>query len=180
MNSNRSSEIVFPAASLVALRHALTEQIGSDAAALVLQRAGHAAGTAFHGLLSTEHDAASANEMEESVFWQRLNDLLSTRGWGSLAHDHPHPGVGSLCSAAWAEADPQEFASAPSCHFTTGLLANFLGRVAGSEIGVLEVECRSAGDTRCRFLFGGRDALHGVYAAIADGSDIDAALAELR
>jgi hypothetical protein len=51
----------------------------------------------------------------------------------------------------------------PSCHFTTGVLANILGRAADGEVAVLEVECRSRGDQRCRFLFGGADAVYSVY-----------------
>lgn len=174
----RPTEVVIPAASLSALRRSLTEQLGPDDAAQALRHAGHAAGDAFHALLAAEgHDPG---EMNEGTFWRRLSELLAGRGWGQLSHDDAHPGVGVLQSGNWAEADPDEFSSRPSCFFTTGLVANLLGRVAGQEVGVLEVECRSAGDENCRFLFGGREALQGVYDSLGRGSDLDNAIATLE
>jgi hypothetical protein len=59
------------------------------------------------------------------------------------------------------------------------VLANLLGRVAGSDVAVLEVECRSRGDQRCRFLFGGAIAVYALYDRIAAGTETEAALAEL-
>ena len=60
------------------------------------------------------------------------------------------------------------------------MLANVLGQVAGSDVAVLEVECRSRGDARCRFLFGSPEALNGVYRRLVGGENLDAAVAQLR
>ena len=59
------------------------------------------------------------------------------------------------------------------------MIANLLGNAAGSSVAVMEVECRSAGHDRCRFLFGTAEALQAVYAQVAHGTPVDAALSEL-
>ncbi len=174
--STRSPEVRLPADSLRALRRALESAVGADEAARALHHAGHAAGDAFHALLAETGDPA---ELGESEFWRRLNGLFEERGWGRLQFESRHPGLGSLESADWAEADPAAGAGRPSCHFTAGLLANVLGHTAGQDVGVLEVECRSRGDLRCHFYFGGAEALQHVYAALVEGRSVDEALAEL-
>lgn len=173
-------ELALPVGSLSALRNALEAQIGGDAAALALRQAGYAAGDALFPLLASGAEgAAGAGELPESVFWHRVSDLFAARGWGKLEFSAMHPALGSLETADWVEADASDGNLRPSCHFTTGLLANLLGRAAGEEVGVLEVECRSRGDLACRFLFGGQDALAVVYEALAHGQELDQALAQL-
>lgn len=171
--------IDLPLPALAAIRRELTAALGTDAAARTLQAAGNAAGDAFHDLLAGAHDAPLAG-LGEAEFWRRLGDFFAERGWGRLQHEAAHPGVGALESADWAEADTVGAARRPSCHFTTGLLANLLGRVAGESVSVLEVECRARGDLRCRFLFGGPAALDVVYGSVAEGASADRALEELQ
>jgi predicted hydrocarbon binding protein len=170
--------IDLPLPALAAIRRELTAALGPDAAARTLQAAGHAAGDAFHDLLAGD-DAPLAG-LGEAEFWRRLADLFAERGWGRLQHEDVHPGVGALDSADWAEADAAGAARRPSCHFTTGLLANLLGRIADESVSVLEVECRARGDLRCRFLFGSPAALDAVYGSVAEGVSADRALEELR
>jgi hypothetical protein len=43
----------------------------------------------------------------------------------------------------------------------------------------MEVECRSQGDPRCRFLFGSAAALNALYARVSSGDAVDAALSKL-
>jgi hypothetical protein len=57
----------------------------------------------------------------------------------------------------------------PACHITTGLFADLFGRVAGSAVAVLEVECRSAGHPRCRFLVGSPEVMDAVYEEMVRG-----------
>jgi predicted hydrocarbon binding protein len=175
-SNNRSQQVVLPARALAAIGGAIAEVIGPEAAAEALRAAGHAAGDAFHGLLAERHDLAGLPAAE---FWATLSQLFSSRGWGQLRYREAHPGVGSLETVDWAEARPEEALTQPSCHFTTGLLANLLGRIAGEEVAVLEVECRSRGDERCRFLFGSPDALFALYERVADGEGADRALEQL-
>lgn len=179
-NPTRPTEVVLPAASLAALRRSLVEQLGPTAAAGVLQHAGHAAGDAFYAVLAGQLEAdGGPGGLSTNTFWRRLNELLASRGWGQMEQEDAHPGVGSLRSVNWSEADDDEFAGRPSCFFTTGLLANILGHIAGREVGVFEVECRSNGDPECRFLFGGQHALRAIYESVAAGQDVNAALAGL-
>ncbi|MGH7482190.1 MAG: V4R domain-containing protein [Longimicrobiales bacterium] len=179
MNS-RSPELVLPAASLVTLRRSLIERLGAEAASGALQQAGHAAGDAFHQLLTDAGRHDGLGEVPESDFWRRLNELLAARGWGQIEFERAHEGIGAIVASHWAESDPDEHAPSPSCFLSTGLFSNLLGHVAGRDVAVFEVECRSRGDARCRFFFGGIDTLDILYDAISRGQDVPAALASLR
>jgi predicted hydrocarbon binding protein len=174
--SNRTAEIALPATALGALRGALLAAVGPESAGDALRAAGHAAGDAFHEILSAREDVT---ELPADRFWRHLGQLFASRGWGQLNYSEAHPGVGSLETRDWAEAASDGDAEQPACHFTTGLLANLLGRVAGGDVAVLEVECRSRGEGRCRFLFGGADAVYAVYERIAAGDSADAALQQI-
>jgi hypothetical protein len=57
----------------------------------------------------------------------------------------------------------------PGCYFTAGIFADFFGRVAGSPVAVMEVECRSMGNERCRFLLGSAETLQRVYDEMGQG-----------
>jgi predicted hydrocarbon binding protein len=170
----RAPELALPVASLSALRRSLTNEVGGDAAAHALRAAGHAAGDALFHQLGTEDGAVS-----EATFWRRFSQLFSSRGWGTLTHSPLHPGVAALDAADWVESDPDAREPRPSCFFTTGIIANLLGNAAGSDVAVMEVECRSMGHERCRFLFGSADALNAVYTRVARGSAVDSVLSEL-
>lgn len=179
--SNRSPEVVMPAASLAALRRSLTEQLGPDAAAAALQSAGHAVGDAFHALLLQNVDGGGdLGTLPEQEFWRRLGELLATRGWGQLRFEEAHEGVGAIIATGWCEADADGSGDRPTCFVSTGLLSNLLGHVAGSDVGVFEVECRSRGDAHCRFLFGSAESLEAVYESMMSGRDVEGALAGLR
>lgn len=179
---SRSQEVILPIASLAALRQTLVSELGADAAAHAMRRAGHAAGDAFFAPLREQTEqqrGGSVLETPESLFWNRLSTFFANRGWGRISRQPIHPGIGALDSADWAEAASAGDAERPSCFFTTGLLSNLLGQTADGDIGVLEVECRARGDGRCRFLFGGPDALQPLYEDLAAGRDFDYSLAEL-
>lgn len=176
--SSRTPELALPVASLAALRDSLVSSVGPEAAALALRQAGHAAGDALHRVLSGSDPNALA-ALPADRFWTQLGRLFSSRGWGQLSYSQVHSGVGSLETTDWAEARAEANAGQPSCHFTTGVLANLLGQIADAEVAVLEAECRSRGDHRCRFLFGGADAVFAVYERIAAGDEPDAALSRL-
>jgi len=171
-----------PAASL---RLALEGSLGPDEAAKALQDAGQELGARVYDRLAAtlRDDPTTATtepaELDEADFWRRLGTIFAELGWGELTFSELHPGVGSLVSHDWAEADPASAALRPSCHCTTGMLANLLGRVANGEVGVLEVACRSRGDLECRFIFGGRHALGKIYSGLRDGATLDDLIAEL-
>jgi bacteriochlorophyll 4-vinyl reductase len=179
LTTTRTPELALPVASLAALRDALVVAVGTEAAAQALRQAGFAAGDALFRVLA-EDNPDDLTGLPATTFWSRFARLFSARGWGQLSYSQVHPGVGALDTSNWVEATPDQSAAQPSCHFTTGVLANLLGRVVGSEVAVLEVECRSRGEPRCRFLFGGAVAVYALYDRIAAGEPADAALARLR
>jgi hypothetical protein len=49
------------------------------------------------------------------------------------------------------------------------MLAGFFGHVADTPLAVLEVECRSIGSARCRFLLGAADLMSHVFAEVERG-----------
>jgi hypothetical protein len=57
------------------------------------------------------------------------------------------------------------------------MLADFLGRLSDETIAVMEVECRSKGDARCRFLSATPDVLEKVYNEMTQGRSYEEALA---
>jgi hypothetical protein len=87
-------------------------------------------------------------------------------------------GTGALAldSANWAEAEPGT-AQQPMCFFSTGMLADFLGRLSDETVAVMEVECRSKGDARCRFLSATPAVLEKVYNEMTQGRSYEEALA---
>jgi predicted hydrocarbon binding protein len=177
--SGRPAELVLPVASLAALRRALGTRVGADDAAEALREAGHAAGDALFEVLRSGLGADGLAQLGEAGFWKRLAELFETRGWGELQHEAVHAGVGALDAADWVEADAGSGSERPSCHFTTGLLANLLGHAAGQEIAVLESDCRSRGDLRCRFLFGAPETLGAVHRELVAGRDSNASIRAL-
>ena len=57
------------------------------------------------------------------------------------------------------------------------MFADFFGRIADAPLAVMEVECRTAGDARCRFLMGSTEVLQQVYDGMAAGAGYDEAVA---
>jgi predicted hydrocarbon binding protein len=182
-NSARPMEMALPSTALSSLRTVLAAEAGADMAARVLRAAGQDAGDAFFRILSADADADSAREslgaLDATAFWRRFAQLFANRGWGHLTHADVHPGIAALAAADWAESENSSHDGRPSCYFTTGLLANLLGRVAGSDVAVMEVECKASGDPQCRFLFGSPDALRSVYDMLLSGQSTDSAVAQL-
>lgn len=152
-------------ASLATLRAALLRDGGPDAA-LYLQEAGYAGGdatwAAFRRWLA-ERSEIPAESLDVEAFEQRATEFFREAGWGSLAIGSIGDVVATLDSLDWGEADPASAADHPCCHLTTGMFADLFGRVAGAPVAVLEVECRSTGDPRCRFLVGSPEVMEQIY-----------------
>jgi hypothetical protein len=144
-----------------------------------LQSAGVAAGNAFHELLLRGAGDGNPGDWGESAFWRRFGELFERRGWGRIANETVHPGVGALDAFDWVESNPDVGANRPSCFFSAGLLANLIGRICNDEVAVLEVECRSRGDSRCRFLYGAPVTLDTLYGHLRTGAPVNESLAAL-
>lgn len=167
-------DIRLPADSIIALRRALVRQLGAEAANRGLQDAGHAAGdTLFERLGGND----AIGDTPRDTFWDHLAALFRELGWGSVEHSSPHPGVGALTARDWFEVD--ERSRRPACPFTTGALANILGRAGGGDVAVLSVPCEDGGAGCVRFLFGAPAVLDRLYAGLRDGAEVDATLGSL-
>ena len=175
-NQPRFPELALPVAALSALRRALAERVGDDDAAHALRAAGHAAGDVLAGVLAPAQDSAP---LSQSAYFRRLAEMFATRGWGHFTHERAHPGVAVLQAADWVEADPEARTGRPSCFFTTGMLANILGQQVGGEIAVYEIECRSNGDTRCRFMIGAPETLLHLHENASEHTSVEALVATL-
>jgi predicted hydrocarbon binding protein len=168
-------------ASLAALRAALMRDAGASAATY-LQEAGYAGGDAMFGsfaewLRGRGHDDPA--ELDLPAFEAAATEYFRAAGWGSLSIASLGDAVAALDSDDWGEADPASALTQPGCHLTTGMFASFFGRVAEAPLAVLEVECRSMGHDRCRFLLGNAQVMEHVYMKLETGVAYDHAVAEI-
>jgi len=163
--------------SLLALRDAMFRDIGLNAAAM-LQEAGYAGGPALYEAFAkwvAAHGGTTPEALEASEFSAKATEFFKEAGWGSVE-------VGALQSVAtvdssdWAESDPAHPMEYPGCYYTSGVLADFFTRLAGEPLAVMEVECRSMGSERCRFLVGSGDQMQRVYDAMSQGTSYQEAV----
>ncbi|HEX5409443.1 MAG TPA: V4R domain-containing protein [Gemmatimonadaceae bacterium] len=164
-------------ASLATLRSALVRDNGPTAAA-ALQEAGFAGGAAvfdaFRAWLRARGEG-DPGDLDLADFQREAADFFHETGWGSIQIGSLHDAVAVVDSSDWSEASPGEHLEHPGCHYSTGMLAYFFGQFADGALGALEVECRSAGAARCRFLLGNTDVMQYLFAALERGEAYDAA-----
>jgi predicted hydrocarbon binding protein len=155
------------------LRQVLERDAGPQAATW-LQEAGFAGGEALYEAyrewLSDRYSVERPSLLDVRHLGETLSAFFSEFGWGTVQVSPINPSVIALDSSDWAEAEPGATAAFPSCHLSSGLLAEFLTRVSGTSLGVMEVECRSAGAARCRFLAGAPETLQILYSRMAEGA----------
>ncbi len=165
-------------ASLMSLRAALLRG-GEPYAAVALQEAGYAGGdalnAAFRRWLAARTDLA-AEDLDVESFEHRLTEFFRETGWGTLHIGTIDDVVATLDSPDWGESHPGDGTEHPACHITTGVFADLFGRLAGAPVAVLEVECRSAGHSRCRFLVGSPAVMDAVYEAMGRGAGYESAV----
>jgi predicted hydrocarbon binding protein len=160
--------VAMPPAVLRALRAAALAADGGEAR---LRDAGFDAGRALYDDFSAwSADRAGRDPAHASLsaFGEALGAYAAAHGWGALALEPDAGDTGglpTLRAAAWFEVEPARDAPYPACQFTTGLLAGFLGRLAGQPLAVLEVACASCGADACRFAIGSEAALGRLYEA---------------
>ena len=107
-------------------------------------------------------------ELPAAEFAVHATEFFRETGWGSIELGTLES-VATIDSGDWAESDPNAPLDFPGCYFTAGVFADFFGRVAGAPVAVMEVECRSMGDERCRFLVGSAETLQRVYDEMGQG-----------
>ena len=158
--------------ALTALRAALMRDTG-PAAAGYLQEAGYAGGGALFDAFRRWLASRGFGEPESlpvDEFQQESAEFFRLAGWGTLQVGALHDMVATLDSSDWGEASPESALQQPGCHLSAGIFADFFGRVADAPLAVMEVECRSAGADRCRFLLGSTDVMQAVYEQMAQGA----------
>jgi predicted hydrocarbon binding protein len=161
------------------LRAALERDTGLQAASY-LQEAGFAGGEELYGeftewLLATRGVERPA-VLDAKFLDEALSQFFAEQGWGALSVQALGGAVLALDSTEWAEASDEGRGEFPSCHLTCGLLADFFGRLSDGLVAVMEVECRSRGDARCRFLAGAPETLSALYDRMAQGASYADAL----
>jgi uncharacterized protein len=157
-------------ASLAALRVSLDRDTG--AASAYLQEAGYAGGDAVYQAFRQWLGSVGGPAPEEASiddFGRYATEFFRDLGWGSLTIGSLGETVATLDSMDWSEADDAAAQAGPTCHLSTGMFANFFGQVADAPLSVMEVECRSTGAERCRFLLGSVDVMQQLYEEMAAG-----------
>ncbi len=157
--------------SLHQLRAALERSLGVQAAPM-LQEAGFASGEPLFGRyqawLASEYGVASSQELDAAFLGEALSGFFAHEGWGTVTLSQLGGSAVVLDAPAWAEANPGA-GPYPSCHVSSGVLADLFSRMSGGQFAAMEVECRSRGDAKCRFLLASPDTLTLVYERMVHG-----------
>lgn len=169
------ADIQLSPSSLVALSPAALHRLRDTAGAQVLQEAGYAAGEAayrsFQAWLPGVAGVDDPGELAAARLADMLGRFFSTLGWGDVSATQLSDAVLALDSLDWAEAQPSVNLPYPACSFTSGFLADFFTRLGDTPLAVMEVECRSRGEARCRWLVGAPESLTSLYDHMAQGAD---------
>ncbi len=143
-----------------------------DQAIAILQEAGYAAG---EGLYQSFAAVNNPTDLDSDLLAETLSEFFMSGGWGTVTISPVGTGALALDSSDWAEAEPGT-SQTPMCFFSAGMLADFLGRLSGEPVSVMEVECRCRGDARCRFLSATPEVLQRVYEGMTEGRTYEEAL----
>ncbi|PYP40482.1 MAG: hypothetical protein DMD48_03290 [Gemmatimonadetes bacterium] len=145
--------------------HASLAAHAPDQLVTILQESGYAAGEGLYTAFAAEH---SPTALDADRLAETLSEFFTSGGWGTVSMSPVGIGALALDSSDWAEAEPGT-AQSPMCFFSAGMLADFLGRLSDETVAVMEVECRSRGDERCRFLSATPEVLERVYNDMTQG-----------
>ena len=174
----RSDGLTFGRGALRALHTNLLTHT-PEQAITILQELGYASGEGIYRAFSTWLPGAAGVEKPDDLDSAHLSPVLSdffrTHGWGNVTVSPLGGGALALDSSDWAESEPGT-AEIPMCFVSSGMLADFLGRLSGEPVSVMEVECRSRNDSRCRFLSALPETLQRIYEAMTQGKSYEEAL----
>ena len=153
--------------------HASLATHAPEQAITILQEAGYAAGEGLYKAFIAVNNPA---DLDADLLAPTLSEFFTSGGWGAVAVTPVGTGALAVDSSDWAEAEPGT-SETPMCFFSAGMLADFLGRLSEETVAVMEVECRSKGDERCRFLSATPAVLEKVYTEMTQGRRYEDALA---
>jgi len=166
---NTNSLVAISRESLNALRATLFRDLGGTAATY-LQDAGFTGAAQIYAAFERWLQARggpSADQLTPDDFASNAADFFAASGWGTLQFSTGENGVAVIDSTDWAESVPADGSELSGCYFTTGLLADFFGRITAAQVSVMETECRSMGAPRCRFIVGTPERLQQIYDEMA-------------
>jgi len=153
-----------------------------DRAAVLLREIGFSAGLpVYDGLVRSvvaRYGVETPQALDARYLGEALAGFLRDDGWGTVSVESLAEGLLAVDSTDWSEAEPRG-ADFPSCHFTSGMLSDLFTRLGGYPAAVMEVECRSRGDARCRFLVGSPGVLTWLYDGMVRGASYDQLATEL-
>lgn len=159
--------------SLQRLRHQLNAHDPSLAATL-LHDAGFATGEALAAgwadRIRERAGLADPTQLDHRWFGPLFAEAAREFGWGNSTLSELGDEAMLIESPDWSEAEAGS-AQHPACHFTAGALAAFLSALAGAPLAVLEVECRSAGKSRCAFIAGSPAMMAATWDLVVAGGD---------
>lgn len=169
------ADIPLAHSALVALSPAALHRLRDAAGAQALQEAGYAAGDGLYRAFAAWLPSVAGVDDPGELAAERLPEIVarffSSLGWGTVAVAQLSDAVVAADSPDWAEAQIGVGLQYPSCAFTSGVLADFFTRLSDAPLATMEVECRSRGDGRCRWLLGAPESLTAVYQHMAQGAD---------
>jgi predicted hydrocarbon binding protein len=155
--------------SLNALRASLFRDLGGTAATY-LQDAGYSGAgpvyEAFENWLAVQ-GGPPPESLSLDDFGHSVSDFFAASGWGTLEFSPGENGVATVATTDWAEGVAADGSQLSGCYFTTGVLADFFGRIVDGQVSVMEAECRSMGAPRCKFLIGTPAKLQEIYDQMA-------------
>jgi predicted hydrocarbon binding protein len=155
--------------SLNALRAALFRDLGGTAATY-LQDAGYGGAAPMYEAFEAwvrKRGGPAPGDLALEDFAAAAAEFFAASGWGTLGFSVTEDGVARVESSDWAESVVGDGSEMSGCYFTTGVLADFFGRVTDAPVAVMETECRSMGSQRCCFLIGTPERLQAVYDQLA-------------
>ena len=143
-----------------------------------LRDAGYLAGGALFDAFAhwlDERGERAPSALGEDQFGPLVKAFFHSTGWGDMELTQVSDSVLSIDAHEWCECEAGSERQLPGCHVSTGIFAGFFGRLAEAPLAVLEVECVSAGQPRCRFLLASLDVLQYVHEAMGRGIPYDRA-----
>ncbi|CAN5794041.1 hypothetical protein BH23GEM11_BH23GEM11_19760 [soil metagenome] len=158
----------------------LLDDLRTSAGPRVLESAGRSAGTWLAWNLRAVLATDDLSKAPSHAFWDALDEILRSRGWGRLRQERVHSGLGVIVAEEWiegAQSDSDPSDPDPGCPFTVGLLSEVFGAVAGHPISVIETACEGHGNDTCRFVFGTDAAVAELRVRLDRGLSEEAALA---
>jgi hypothetical protein len=170
--------VVLGQRSIQALREALNRDIAPQAAT-ILQEVGYASGAQVWAVFEAwlhQDGVTDPGELDAGVLSEALSEFFTALGWGQMTLERVGNAGLAIDAPSWGEAQLGGGAQYPSCYLTAGLFSDFMARLSGQGVQVMETECRSRGDARCRFLVATPETIRKAYDAMVAGQDYTAAI----